>query len=274
MSFRTCFNWLRVSFAIVLVVTVGGFAWFALHSSEPVYQGRTLTSWLNQYATNSPDIPIDPVPAEVMAFQNGSIIAIQQIGTNAVPILIRMAAVHDSELKSNVMVLAKRLLPIRPHSAEEYHKMSVMGFYILGPIGKSAVPSLIKLLKSPYEDVRGTAADGLGDIGPEAKAAVPFLIPFLNNSDYFVRWDATVNLGRIHSLPDLVVPELIKNLIPSNGLRSAITIKTLGEFGKNAKAAVPSLMPFLNDKDQYVRYRTTNALKQIDPEAAAKAGIK
>jgi HEAT repeat protein len=82
-----------------------------------------------------------------------------------------------------------------------------------------------------------------------------------------------INLGRIHMEPEVVVPILMKTLNPTNDILST-TITVLGEFGESAKPAVPALLRYLNNTDQYIRYVTTNALKQIDPEAAAKAGVK
>jgi hypothetical protein len=37
---------------------------------------------------------------------------------------------------------------------------------------------------------------------------------------------------------------------------------------------VTCLIPFLNDSDEDTRSTATNALKAIDPEAAATAGVK
>jgi len=51
-------------------------------------------------------------------------------------------------------------------------------------------------------------------------------------------------------------------------------IYALGKIGPAAKDAVPALLTRLNDEDAKIRYAVTNVLKQIDPEAAAKAGIK
>jgi HEAT repeat protein len=71
----------------------------------------------------------------------------------------------------------------------------------------------------------------------------------------------------------VAVPALIKNLTESNVILST-TISALGEFGDRAKPAAPILQHFLNDEDHFVRKEATNALKKIDPEAAAKAGVK
>ena len=52
------------------------------------------------------------------------------------------------------------------------------------------------------------------------------------------------------------------------------TVYALGKFGSNAAPAVPELIKLLNDHDKYTREMATNALKQIDPEAAARASFK
>jgi HEAT repeat protein len=48
----------------------------------------------------------------------------------------------------------------------------------------------------------------------------------------------------------------------------------LWQVGGAAKQAVPALVKALNDPDQSVRWQAALALKQIDPEAAASAGVK
>ena len=45
-------------------------------------------------------------------------------------------------------------------------------------------------------------------------------------------------------------------------------------FGSDAKTAVPALVDLLKDPDADVRKEAGSALKAIDPEAAAKAGVK
>jgi HEAT repeat protein len=48
----------------------------------------------------------------------------------------------------------------------------------------------------------------------------------------------------------------------------------LGRFGADAHQAVPALVGLLSDANPFVRDAVSNALKEIDPEAAAKAGVK
>jgi len=81
-----------------------------------------------------------------------------------------------------------------------------------------------------------------------------------------------IDLGRIHMAPELVVPALINELNASNAILPT-TIRTLSQYGEAARPATSTLLQFLNDKNDYVRTETTNALKAIDPEAAANAGV-
>ena len=49
----------------------------------------------------------------------------------------------------------------------------------------------------------------------------------------------------------------------------------LGRYGEDAKTAVPALVAILKEERNPVSLATaTAALKQIDPEAAATAGVK
>ena len=48
----------------------------------------------------------------------------------------------------------------------------------------------------------------------------------------------------------------------------------LAEIGKPAQPAVPALLAALDDKDGEIRELAARALKSIDIEAAAKAGVK
>ena len=46
------------------------------------------------------------------------------------------------------------------------------------------------------------------------------------------------------------------------------------KFPEQRKQAIPLLVKLLNDPDEDVRLNVTNQLKEIDPAAAIKAGIK
>jgi HEAT repeat protein len=86
-------------------------------------------------------------------------------------------------------------------------------------------------------------------------------------------------LGTIHQQPEQVIPILVEFLDKPQNPQHVLIIRSdaiwaLREFGPQAKSAIPSLLRYLNDEDGGIRSHVTNALIAIDPEAAAKAGVK
>jgi hypothetical protein len=134
-------------------VSVGTIIFWS-RTKEPVYQGKPLHAWLEQSTAGGPMAAADTNRVE----------AIRQIGTNAVPTLLKMAQVTDSRLTSAcIKVLrAQSVIHFHVHTDEEYHEMACVGFYALGPLGKAAVPDLIALLNRTKEQIHGVAADCLG----------------------------------------------------------------------------------------------------------------
>jgi hypothetical protein len=67
------------------------------------------------------------------------------------------------------------------------------------------------------------------------------------------------------------------NAVPKDKLSPTFAAVALGRFGPDAKLAAPALVGFLDSlnapKDSFHRQYALDALKAIDPEAAAKAGI-
>jgi len=170
----------------------------------------------------------------------------------------------------------------------QLHAAMVLGF--IGPEAEPAVPTLTALLNES-ETVAGTtdriytrsaAARALGQIGPKAKAALPALRSLLADNDNYLRVVTAVAVWRIDGDVTNTLPVLIQGLpqLQENSKWEAIDGMT--EMGPLAKAAVPVLLNELNllpaptwaGVRQYNGQKITNALKQIDPEAAAKAGVK
>ena len=67
---------------------------------------------------------------------------------------------------------------------------------------------------------------------------------------------------------------MIKNLPGDDNLYRSSILISLANFGTNARTAVPVIVSALTDQDELVRQSAAFALKEIDPEAAAKAGLK
>ena len=68
---------------------------------------------------------------------------------------------------------------------------------------------------------------------------------------------------RKHAVPTLIAALQAAKSDPN---RRADCVRTLGEIGPDAKAALPALHEALQDKDENVRKAAAAALKQIQPQ--------
>ena len=266
----------RITLVVLLlaVVGVGVVVWAVLKPNEPVYEGRLLTSWLRQYAENhqftEPDLMLQP--RGELGKQAEA--AIRQIGTNAIPTLLQMVQASDPPpWKLRLIEFLRKQSIIKINRASP--SLAALGFTALGADAAGAVPALIEVCEGKYsKQAEHSAACSLAAIGPPAKAAVPTLMRGMANSSMLVRLYSITALGRIHANPEIVVPALI-NCLKDN--RAGMTLQSayaLGTFGADAKQAIPILIESLESPDADLRECATNALKLIDPQAAAKAGVK
>lgn len=269
---------LQIALAVLLIAIAGVIAWRVLHSRErePVYQGKRLSVWLEQYGTNHfPTVRDGPLGKEAET-------AIRQIGTNAIPTYLRMITTRESPLKLKLMALVPMRWLTRLHvrGVYDYRWRGAFGLIALGKDAKSAFPSLFGVLNDKDEWLRFMAGFTLESLAPVTRDdLLPFLKKCLEDPDVMVQSEAIRVLGQIHQEPERVIPILVELLAklqsPQHPIGMRIdTIRALRQFGAQAKPAVPKLVELLSDSTGLVRSAATNALKQIDPEAAAKAGVK
>src|SRR5579863_7186021 len=84
---------LRVSLFGLAVFLAAGLIVYLCIPKEPRYQGRTLSQWMADFTATSPSPTPDP-KREAAAH------AVYQIGTNAIPWLLRWASAKDSKPKA------------------------------------------------------------------------------------------------------------------------------------------------------------------------------
>jgi hypothetical protein len=118
---------------------------------------------------------------------------------------------------------------------------------------------------------RADAAAGLGQFGPPAEAAVPTLLQALQGHDLAVRRPAAVSLAQIRAKPEVVIP-LLTQYLEDDELKEA-AVEALGEYGSNSKVVIPKLLLLFKVPDKGLHYAVAEALKNIDPDAAAQAGV-
>ena len=125
------------------------------------------------------------------------------------------------------------------------------------------------------ESRRASAALDLGSLGPTAKAAIPSLFQALQGHDDVVRGPSAKALVQVQADPDVLIPSLIAYLNEPEGGGRDDAAEALAEFGPRAKAAVPVLVKLLPDRsDKDLMRAVRHALKTIDPQAAAAAGLQ
>jgi HEAT repeat protein len=252
----------QIVLAVLLVAVLTVLGWQAFRLREPVYKGKALSGWLETLTQerlrgNYNESSADPI---------------RQIGTNALPVLIEILRAHDTPFKQVLMAWAQKQTLVHFHfrSADQRRPDAVYGYEVLGSLASAQVPVLIDCLtndRSPK--VRMAAASALGSIGPKARVAGPALFRAAKDTDGLVRNNALWALSQILPDPQLTMPVLIAGLDDAHPVARENAAIGLAKYGQEAKAAVPALL----------RTLATNrsagwALKKIDLEAAAQAGVK
>jgi hypothetical protein len=133
----------------------------------------------------------------------------------------------------------------------------------------------VQVVATPAEGRRGQAVLSLAALGPKAQAAVPALIEAVRRKEEVLCGPAAAALVQLQADPDTVIPVLIEALFDRDGRGQPDVVEALGEFGPRSKAAVPALLKLREDRSSKEIMRAVPAaLKRIDPEAAAKAGVR
>jgi HEAT repeat protein len=124
-------------------------------------------------------------------------------------------------------------------------------------------------------DVSMSGATALIAMREQAKPALPQSMTLMdsNNGDLALRsMIATLGMG-VDAMACLV--RGLTNRFPTVRSEAANFLTQLGEqYPEERKRAVPYMVKLLNDPDKNVRMSVTNELKEIDPRAAARAGVK
>lgn len=254
---------LGIGVILILVVGVAAFAWYVFAGQSLTYQGRTLTQWFGE--KSEPD--------------HGSYEALREIGTNAYPLLLGMLRMEDLPGVLPLVSLAQRLplVPVHYIPADVRHQQAVYGIAALGEHSKELVPGLIQLYElNRSESSQCAVAMALAGIGPEAQQALPSLLRGLGNTNELVLAHTIYAILRVNMScprPELVVPALTNFLHHPSALVRTKAAEAVGFFGPGATDAVSQLLPLLFDTDGGVRAYAAQAIRRIDPQNAALAGL-
>jgi hypothetical protein len=122
-------------------------------NGEPSYEGRPLSFWLDQLTSG-----------RSVSERSQAQLAITQIGTNALPVLLTMLAKRDSKARQTLQTLLDRQFVGHFRSAAEYHLMARNGFCVLGRMASPVESQLAKLSRDKDPDISRTAGEALLDV--------------------------------------------------------------------------------------------------------------
>ncbi|HZV33342.1 MAG TPA: HEAT repeat domain-containing protein [Verrucomicrobiae bacterium] len=260
----------RIFFGILLVSILGGLAWTVLRKPQvpnPIYKGKSLSQWLEQVDVSKGQSALTTNAAE----------AVLHMGTNCIPYLLWEAGTQDSELKLSVMRFLNRFLPDRysVFGSGQRHLSAMRGLFVLGG---AAIPPAMDGLTNADKQIRLGSEVALLALRARSPIVTQGLIANLHDKNVAVRAQAAQTLGFLgRDESENVLPALMQLLDDKNENIQHAGALGLYALGQKAKPAIPKLLAMLaktnsnNPDDIFV---LEFAIKGIDPDAAAKAGIK
>lgn len=206
-----------ISLSVICILLIGC-AWWILHEPDPWYGGKSVRYWTSQ--AGHWDLEEQAAARE----------ALRAMGQSAVPYLIKTLEQQESSI-------TRKLRSYAP-----------------------CYPFLNVLLPDPDNQQRAQAARALGEIGPPASNAIPALKVA----------SKVKNNAQPHAIAALmkIRGESAESHIQSLGLDSingrsnhdveawanVVVTTALGDFGPEAKTAIPELRRHVNDTDKVYRY--------------------
>ena len=252
----------RIFFFIALVLALGGVS-LLLFPREPRYQGRSLSSWLQQCY----DTPLNETQrlSEAQA-------AVRAIGAKkSVPVLLKLVETREDPVSTWLIGQREKLRIDFLHwrSAEDWQQLGIAGFEALETNAAPAVTELTKLLND--KEHAFVAVRCLVAVGPPAKQSVSQALTnqsvqvryfatqqfawvtdndevylakmreCLEDPDGSVRFAAVQGIGLQTQAPDLAIPLLLEALRDKQDTVASWAAKFLADFGTNAMRAFPDL---------------------------------
>jgi len=238
---------------------------FVLHPDEPAYQNRKLSSWME-------DLPPPHFQAPLLNQGGGriydrmlrskageAVAAVRQIGTNAVPQLIRYIRRDYDPLPQGVITWINKhkflnlsITPVAQRRNQAYAALEELGF--------ASIPAWTQILldESLSIEKRHRAAFSLAAL---PRDTVVLTAEFSRGS--FTREAVEEREGRYN---EMIWKALVEGLNAKNPLMRSNSAYFIGAMRSAGKGAIPSLMEHLNDSDAGVREVCRAALRSCEPD--------
>lgn len=234
----------QILFAGLALLIVFAFV-YATRERDPVYKGRRLSEYLREVhgiglGWGGMD-RIEPgiVHADTRNMEASE--AVLNVGTNALPMLVRLLGTRESRAKLWLRRLGekhpvfKRLAPSGPDTVFQRNMSALLAFYRLGPQATDAIPKIIPMLEDP--DSAAVATVALMYIRPQREQDILSL----------------TNVFRLRTPYPGASPEMLQ----------CMAILALSTFGTNASGAIPLLMQRLGSTNGEVAAASAVALARI-----------
>ena len=262
---------------LIIVFLAGSLAlvfWSATGPQEPVFEGRSLSSWLDHHVASSAASPPYNSPGWKKADE-----AIRAIGTNGIPTLVKMIGARDLPQPLLKLVRASqryRWTYINYRSRIGENEEAEYAFGMLRANALSAVPELIKIYEQNISSSsQRCAASALGSIASGARAALPALIRNFKHTNGEVRFYAVSAVMLIGGETNVIFPALTSALKDANVNVRWNALVGLERFGSRARPVVPEIEKMLNDPGMVgtssITQAVQTALWRIAPEKVGKA---
>ena len=243
---------------VLLAIGLG----FLIHAltadKEPVYQGKRLSAWLNDsYEPSYLNTQLDPAAVK----------AVQAIGTNALPYLLKMIKTRDSQLKLRLVIKLQWYVRIHIPTHLRDRQKAMFGFQALGEAAKPAYPAVVKLVLDSDED--HYAIDSLQNADADTFV---LLAEGLHSPDARVRRRTAEALIELQEwAPSIATPALTRALSdPDESVRQIASVGLIGYYSQT-NSAIPASDEVTNTVDSYIRIAAIEALKRIDIDTNAPA---
>src|SRR5581483_11246283 len=188
---------IRLIVMVVVVMVIGVLAIACFRAREPRYQGRTLWEWIeNSYSAYCKFIKkpgADRSHPESDPDYLAASRAVQQMGPDAIPFLLRWVQAKDPPLKLKLIYWLDEhpSLHFKFRSDHDRNFVAVLGFSLLGNKAKPAWPFLVKLTYAPDADLRSRACGCLAGSKADKETLLPVFLRLIHDPDQRVRiWTA------------------------------------------------------------------------------------
>lgn len=257
-------------------------------SPEPNYKGKALRDWATELEPFEQDDGAFNPPADAEA-----IIALREIGSNAVPCLLKWLSMYDPtdahpsipsfdkvvevfavlgdraesaipELLRTATVAARSIASATNGSAQVARNQGLFDLSLesLASLGPKAIGPMVGLATNlESQELRIQVIKRFGDTGTNGVAAAPALLIWFHDKNAEVRDAALSSMVGIGKEPDTVLPVLLARLKDPDKREDAVYM--LADYGKAAKPAIPDLIRLLDDTDWRTRGAIILALGMI-----------